>query len=119
VTCFPEDGGNRFLQNVGSYLPNYTTSHPRRQYFSGIHKFTLQIFDVLSAFNVASESLEAGVIRQIMNPYANSLHQLSRALHSLALLQKVAQSSRYPCNRKQDPEVHIVAPFSLQTATDY
>jgi len=26
-----EDGGSRFLQNVGTYLSRYNASHPRRQ----------------------------------------------------------------------------------------
>jgi hypothetical protein len=28
----PEDGGNTFVRNVGKLLPDYITSHPRRQY---------------------------------------------------------------------------------------
>jgi hypothetical protein len=27
---FSEDVGSRLLQNVGTYLPNYMASHPRR-----------------------------------------------------------------------------------------
>jgi hypothetical protein len=27
VTFFPEDGGGKFLRNVGVYLPNYAASH--------------------------------------------------------------------------------------------
>jgi hypothetical protein len=29
VEPFSEDGGSRFLENVGTYLPNYMASHPR------------------------------------------------------------------------------------------
>jgi hypothetical protein len=28
---FPEDGGSRFLQIIGNYLPDYKVSHPKRQ----------------------------------------------------------------------------------------
>jgi hypothetical protein len=31
----PEDGGDMFLRNVGSYK-NYTTPHPRKRHSSGI-----------------------------------------------------------------------------------
>jgi hypothetical protein len=27
---YPEDGGDRFLQNTDTYIPNYTVLHPRR-----------------------------------------------------------------------------------------
>jgi hypothetical protein len=30
----PEVGGSMFLQNIGELLPDYTVSHPRRQYAS-------------------------------------------------------------------------------------
>jgi hypothetical protein len=26
---YPEDGGSRFIQNAGNYLPDYMASHPR------------------------------------------------------------------------------------------
>jgi hypothetical protein len=32
----PEDGGNTFHINIGEPLLDYTTSHPKRQYFSVI-----------------------------------------------------------------------------------
>jgi hypothetical protein len=28
---YPEDGGNRFLRNVGIFLPNYTLFHPKME----------------------------------------------------------------------------------------
>jgi len=28
---YPKDGGSRFLQNGGTFLPDYMTPHPRRQ----------------------------------------------------------------------------------------
>lgn len=28
ILFYPEDGGNIFSQNLGTYLPNYTVSHP-------------------------------------------------------------------------------------------
>jgi hypothetical protein len=30
----PDDGGSKILQNVGEYLPEYTTQHPRKVIFS-------------------------------------------------------------------------------------
>jgi hypothetical protein len=30
----PEDIGNKFIQNVGKYPPDYTVAHPRRQKLS-------------------------------------------------------------------------------------
>jgi hypothetical protein len=36
---YPEDGGNRFLQNAVTYLPNYMASHPRRPYSSYKSRF--------------------------------------------------------------------------------
>jgi hypothetical protein len=32
-----DDGGNRFLLNVHILLPNYMTSHPRKQQTSRVH----------------------------------------------------------------------------------
>jgi hypothetical protein len=31
VFCQGDDGGSKFLWNVGQYLPDYTAEHPRRQ----------------------------------------------------------------------------------------
>jgi hypothetical protein len=28
---YPDDGGRRFIQNAGNYLPGYMASHPRIQ----------------------------------------------------------------------------------------
>jgi hypothetical protein len=46
IDCFhPEDGGDTFLQNVGSY-ENHTATHPRRRHSStkqGITKFVVSI----------------------------------------------------------------------------
>jgi hypothetical protein len=28
---YPEDGGSRFFQNAGNFLPHYKSKHPRRQ----------------------------------------------------------------------------------------
>ena len=38
IFFYHEKGGNEFLRNANIYLPNYTTSHPPRQYFSTVKK---------------------------------------------------------------------------------
>lgn len=40
----PEDGCSRFFQSIGTSLPRYTMSHPRRQWSSVNHCFTLYEF---------------------------------------------------------------------------
>jgi hypothetical protein len=34
ILIYPENRGNWFLRNVGTYLPNYTASHPTTCQFS-------------------------------------------------------------------------------------
>jgi hypothetical protein len=40
---YPEDGGSRFLRNIGEHLPDYTVSHPRRQAGSVSYKASQQV----------------------------------------------------------------------------
>jgi hypothetical protein len=54
---FPEDGGNEFLEFM---IPTFQTTLYHISEDS--HKFLLQILVKLPTFNLASRSLEAGVI---------------------------------------------------------
>jgi hypothetical protein len=37
---YPEDGSSTLLWNVGKYLPDYTTAHPRRQFLKLFQPFS-------------------------------------------------------------------------------
>jgi hypothetical protein len=51
ISCFlecdavyPEDGGSRFLRNIGEHLLDYTVSHPRRQAGSVSYKACMKTY---------------------------------------------------------------------------
>jgi hypothetical protein len=60
ILFYPEDGGSKFFRNNGSYLSNYTVSHPTRQLSSHCPLYEPEISYVTQDFHEFTVPLLSG-----------------------------------------------------------
>ena len=77
---YPEDGGRRFLCNMGTYLPDCMTSHPKWQYLCSLCHENSHVTSVWVIFITV---INATWVRtsQVINSVASSSHLLQIVCH--------------------------------------